>query len=114
MRSPATRCPGIFAGTENTLNSTDFIASVSSVNFNGTRRSGLSEPKSRIASGVAHHRQRVGQRDIQRFLEHAADEAFEDRADLHLPEERGLAVDLGEPGCRSARRSSSRKHLVIW
>jgi len=40
-RRPATRWPGVFAGPENTLNSTDFIASVSSVNLSGTPQVGL-------------------------------------------------------------------------
>ena len=41
----------IEAGCENTLKSTSFITSVSSVNSIFTRRSGLSEPYRRIASG---------------------------------------------------------------
>ena len=49
-RSAATRPSFALAGVLNTLKSTSFIASVSSVNSSCTRRSGLSEPKRAIAS----------------------------------------------------------------
>ena len=49
-RNAATRPSFEFAGVLNTLKSTSRTASVRSANSSFTRRSGLSEPKRRIAS----------------------------------------------------------------
>jgi hypothetical protein len=49
-RRATTRPPFMLAAPENTLKSTSFITSVSSVNSSFTRRSGLSEPKRCSAS----------------------------------------------------------------
>ena len=94
-RSAATRPSFALAGVLNTLKSTSFIASVSSVNSSCTRRSGLSEPKRAIASeyGITGNFASV---DVDRRLEDVTDHVFEQVTDFLLAEERRFAVDLRE------------------
>ncbi len=88
----------MFAAAENTLKSTSFITSVSSVNCSFTRRSGLSEPYRRIASEYGIVGNCSGSSTPITVVEHVPHHLLEDRADLDLRQERGLAVDLRELG----------------
>ena len=92
----ATRPSFVLAGVLNTLKSTSRTASVRSVNSSFTRRSGLSEPKRRMASEYSMTGNFSASDDADRFLEHVTDHRFEQIADFLFRQERGFAVDLRE------------------
>jgi len=101
------------AALENTLNSTRFISSVSSVNSSFTRRSGLSEPYLNIASayvmvGNTGRSMSAALRNTLRIMPSNIS-----RISSSARKEVSMSICVNS-GWRSARRSSSRKHFTIW
>ena len=101
------------AADENTLKSTSFITSVSSVNSSATRRSGLSEPKRAIASryGITGNSGRSTSIAVLNTWRVMRSKIARISTSSRNDVSQSIWVNSG---WRSARRSSSRKHLVIW
>ncbi|MNR19307.1 hypothetical protein D3C85_1360920 [compost metagenome] len=97
-----------------TLNSTDFMTSVKSVKASLTRMSGLSEPYRPIASAKSITGNGFGRSMSSVFLKTTRImSSNRSRISCSVRNEVSQSICVNS-GWRSARRSSSRKHLVIW
>ncbi|MCY1228614.1 hypothetical protein D9M72_409390 [compost metagenome] len=96
------------------MKSTSFITSVSSVNSSLTRRSGLSEPKRAMASRNSITGKVASRSTSMAFLNTVRImSSNRSRISCSVRNEVSQSICVNS-GWRSARRSSSRKHLVIW
>jgi hypothetical protein len=104
----------MLAAPEKTLKSTSFITSVRSVNSIFTRMSGLSEPYLPIASEKFITGNGFGRSMSSVFLKILRImSSNRSRISCSFRNEVSQSIWVNS-GWRSARRSSSRKHLVIW
>ena len=112
-QSAATRPSSSFAGPENTLNSTSDIKSDKSTNSRGILKSGLSEPNLLIASAYVIRTKLFGRDTFITFLNNERSK-FSIMSITSSSSTKLISISsCVNSGCRSARRSSSRKHRTI-